>query len=236
MFASADGRGMVGARSVTGVHQATPTTVARQSPSRAVRSSALLEWGKDKEYYLTLLSNLNENGERLFYHFTNSVWILEIGIFCIIQIMKSSSLVKWNLKKVIGYLSVGNVIRSSTDLNLRNNRICSLCAIRAIGNLQNEYSYVLQFPSISLLGYSLVELFGEDCSTEPKTAVGQLRAEVQRRGLDLRRSDVHMEPIGTFTGPDGGGNDDSINPKIKHGMTIEASGIVVDIVARPIES
>jgi hypothetical protein len=92
--------------------------------------------------------------------------------------------------------------------------------------LSNRFTYVLQFSSSMHGGYGLVELFGKDYSTEPKT-----RAEVRRRGLDLLRSHVHVETIGNYTGPKGGGNDIFFNPKIKRGMTIEAFGIVVDVVA-----
>ena len=69
----------------------------------------------------------------------------------------------------------------------------------------DAFKYVLELHvGIVDSNYNVIELFGNDLSSDASTAIGHLFSEIRQRGFEPARSGLVKQSIGTYTGPDGG--------------------------------
>ena len=187
---NADGGGIVGARSVTGVHLATPVTVSRHSARRAVQNSVLLEWAERQKKLLdTVEQSHHKMAEALL-----SLYDLGLGLgdryFLLdikTQIVFFSSM-NFNEGDAIFICCQRHPFVNKVELGQMQN-IFTFCDHKH-KQLSDRFTYVLQFNSSMHGGYGLVELFGKDYSTEPKTAFGQPRrsSTARARSAEIPRA------------------------------------------------
>jgi hypothetical protein len=223
-----------GARYVTGVHQAIPTTVSRQTFTRAASSNNFREWAYSQ---LSKLEGTHLNDLQ--------IGAALISVYEITRDLKN----KWflfDMSHNIVYfeqmdISIGDKIFvvCSRHPFLSKIQIASYQGVlvftpRKFHAKSDEYKYVLELQSGFDSNYSLVELYGEDLASSPSTAIGQLFAEILRRGFGPSRSIVALHTIGTYMGPDGG-HPDFFNNNIKKDMPIEAIGLVVTVGSNKVE-
>jgi len=226
---SSEGRGLYGTRYVTGVHEAVPTTAARQSPKRFESQQSFNKWAENQldklddlkltdhekgEALLSIHAITNDLGQKYFLfdltgrivHFAN----LEISV---------------NDKLFIICYSHPHVNR----IEISSYQGTMAFTSPANHTKSYEYRYVMQLHSSIQEKYRLVELFGQDYSSNLSTALGRLFAEIRRLGFEPSRSDLTNQVIGTYTGPEGGGHPLFYNHNIKTGMPIDARGIVITV-------
>jgi hypothetical protein len=217
-----------GARFVTGVHQATPTTVSRQTFARSASADSFKSWAHSQ---LNKLDGVDLND-------------FQIGA-ALISIYEITG--NLGSKYFLSDMNESVVYFEKMELTL-NDKIFILCFRHPLLNKIQithyqdvlvftpreyrvkslEFKYVLELHSGIDSNYGLIELYGEDLTSRRSTAIGQLFTEIQRRGFQPTRSALTKQTIGTYAGPDGG-HPDFFSNKIKNGMPIEALGIVVTV-------
>ncbi len=223
------GRGLYGTRYVTGAHQAVPTTLSRQSPKRLASPDNLRKWAENQ---IRLLETINldskQLGEALLA--ANAIGV-DLGskyfLYNTAGHIVYFSEMNFNATDKIFVCCNRNPVVNRIELSIPQNWF--LFCPREWKETSNEFSYVLEFSSqIHNSNYGIVELYGEDCTSNLKTAMGQLFAEIRRRGFQPQRSDLCEQTAGKYIGPDGGHPDFPSN-KIKKGMPIKATGIVITV-------
>jgi hypothetical protein len=216
------------AKYVTGVHQAVPTTVSRQTIIRASSLDDFKDWAYSQ---LAKLNNVALDDLQL--------GTALLSIYEITKDLKDNWFL-FDLNNNIIYfrlmdLSLGDKIFIICNRHplLSKTQIAPYQGIliftpREFYAKSDEYKYVLELQFGFDSEYSLVELYDKDLTSNPSTAIGQLFAEVRRRGFQPTRSIITTHTIGTYTGP-AGGRGKFFNNDVKKDMPIDALGLVVTV-------
>ena len=223
---NSDGMGLLGSSYVTGVHEAVPVTVARQSPKRsASRSPPFLGRNQLTQLEAISLNDRQRGGALLAIHALG----VDLGN-------------KYFLYDTNGRISyISNVVLQAGDklfLCCRRNPFIDKVELAQNQNIfvfvpgdwktkSDEFRYVFEFSSpIPADEYGTLELFGQSFASNPRSAIGKLFSVIRRQGLEPRCSDICEQNIGTYVGPDGGHPAYQIS-NIKTGSPIRAAGIVI---------
>ena len=162
-----DGLGIVGARSVTGVHLATPVTISRHSPKRAVQTSVLLDWAEKQK---KLLDSVEQSEHKMSAAILSLYDLgLALGDKYFLQDTGNQvvffSTTSFNKGDKIFICCRRDPFVNRVELGQHQN-IFTFCDHK-YKKSSNRFTYVLQYNCGMHGQYNLVELFGIDYSAEP---------------------------------------------------------------------